>query len=645
MLVGLLIRHYKIYENAYFIPLTESLDTSLNVFIGNNGVGKSSVLEALDSFFNGKYWNVNNKGNKKDSYISPIFLIKKDEIKNTDALDLLSDFFWNVKLEDKTHNSNKQLVNGFFPLRDNLKEKYSPDDYYFFTIGTSYQKQSEAHIPYFYNHIKDDLGEQFVFELSKIKQTVIDIHNYIYIPIESTIKDILALEAREAQALMGKSMTDEIDNILTEKVFQPLPPYRTKITVLDVINNKLECFMNNINDKMEAIDGRYSYNKEGKGKKNLTPIDVRDIIVKTYFTIRTLKKDKKEIEELSSGEQRVALIDLAYTFLSSDDHKTSNTILAIDEPEASMHTSLCFEQFKRLSDLANKFGLQVITTTHWYGLLPMCQKGTLHHISNTKKIEIKSFKLSNIYEQRREFPDDVELKSVFDLISSILSLMKSKKSNWLICEGADDAMYLGYFLKDKIDNLTILPVGGCGNVAKIYNYLYAPMVEKVEKGLVNGKIYCLVDTDKEQGVFNLPTQTQNLSLVIRRLQRQNDLVHLVRPGQSGFYEKTEFEDCLAPDCFFDTISTVIDDYAPDEIQELFNEFEFDSKIPYSDINYRESCFKPTSMKGHEVKNELTEYLQSSSVKYKIASIYTKEDDHELDWINQIIEHFNGKNKA
>ena len=472
MLVGLFVRHYKIYENAYFIPLTESVDTGLNVFIGNNGVGKSSVLEALDSFFNGAYWNINKKGNKNDCYICPIFLINKKDIEKVNHLESLSKFFWNVNVEDKTHNARKQLTNGFFPLRDSLLEKYSPDEYYFFTIGTSYQKQYEAHIPYFYNQIEDELGSVLTVDiLTKIKQQIIDTYNYIYIPIESTIKNILAIEAKEAQALMGKNITNEIDNILTEKAFKQSTSNRKKRSVLDVINNKLENFMTNINNKMGEIDGRYSYNKEGKGKKNLTPIDVREIIVKTYFSIRTLKKDKKEIEELSSGEQRVALIDLAYTFLSSDEHKTSNTILAIDEPEASMHTSLCFDQFKRLAELANKFGLQVITTTHWYGLLPMCQKGTLHHLSGSSPIEIKSFQLSNIFEQRRNFPDDVELKSVFDLISSILSVMKSDKTNWIICEGADDAMYLKYFLKNRIQNLTILPVGGCGNVTKIYNYL------------------------------------------------------------------------------------------------------------------------------------------------------------------------------
>ena len=217
MLVGIFLRHYKIYENAYFIPLTESFEDSFNVFIGNNGVGKSSVLEALDSFFNGKSWNINNNANKNDSYISPIFIINKSDIQSTISLQEISNYFWNVSVEERTFNSNKQLTNGFFPLRDKLKLKYDEKDYYLFTIGTQYNKLGEAYIPFFQNHIVDKIPESI---LSKIKNFIIDYHNYIYIPIESSVKNILAIEANEAQALIGKKITEEIDSILTKKVFK-----------------------------------------------------------------------------------------------------------------------------------------------------------------------------------------------------------------------------------------------------------------------------------------------------------------------------------------------------------------------------------------------------------------------------------------
>jgi predicted ATPase len=636
MLVGLFLRHYKIYENAYFIPLTESFEDSFNVFIGNNGVGKSSVLEALDSFFNGKNWNINNNANKNDSYISPIFLIKKSDINPLPSLQELSDYFWNVSIDDRNFNSNKQLTNGYFPLRNKLKLKYDEDDYYLFTIGTIYNKLGDAYFPFFQNHITEKFQPT---ALTKLKNSIIEHHNYIYIPIESSIKDILAIEANEAQALIGKKITEEIDKILTKKVFSK-NTNRKSYSVLDIINSQLDSFMVDINMKMEEIDGRYSYNKEGKVKKNLTPMDVRDIIVKAYFSIRTLKKDKKEINELSSGEQRVALIDMAYAFLSSNKEMSSSTILAIDEPEASMHTSLCFEQFKRLSDLAFLFGHQVITTTHWYGLLPMCQKGMLHHISNAKTVKIKSFSLSNLFEKRREFPDDVEFKSVFDLISSILSIMKNKETNWLICEGSDDAIYFNYFLKDKVKNIIILPVGGCGNVTKIYNYLYGPMSENSEKNMINGKVVCLIDTDDQQSVHSLPSETQSKSLFIRRLQKKDNTIILSKTTQGGMYKKTEIEDCLAPDCFYDSVERVITKHAPTEIKKLFLQFKFNSSTQYSNINDSELRFiEPTTIDAHKNTKDILKFIQSYDIKYKIAQEYVLEDSHDLPWIIELVKLF------
>ena len=79
--------------------------------------------------------------------------------------------------------------------------------------------------------------------------------------------------------------------------------------------------------------------------------------------------------------------------------------------------------------------------------------------------------------------------------------------------------------------------------------------------------------------------------------RKNNLVTLVKPEQAGFYERTEIEDCLAHDCFYDTISSFINNHAPDKIQALFKECEFNPSSEYSGINYNDSCFKPIAVEG------------------------------------------------
>ncbi|WP_419722663.1 AAA family ATPase [Sphingobacterium multivorum] len=57
MIIGLSLRHFKSYNNVNYIPITIHRQNKMSMFVGNNGVGKSSILEAFDTFFNGAYWN------------------------------------------------------------------------------------------------------------------------------------------------------------------------------------------------------------------------------------------------------------------------------------------------------------------------------------------------------------------------------------------------------------------------------------------------------------------------------------------------------------------------------------------------------------------------------------------------------------
>jgi len=61
MITALFLRHFKIYKGITFIPISEGYGFSS--FIGENGVGKSSILEALDYVINKKNnsdWPINN---------------------------------------------------------------------------------------------------------------------------------------------------------------------------------------------------------------------------------------------------------------------------------------------------------------------------------------------------------------------------------------------------------------------------------------------------------------------------------------------------------------------------------------------------------------------------------------------------------
>jgi AAA15 family ATPase/GTPase len=117
MIISIFIKNFKIYKGINFIPISEG--ENFSSLIGENGVGKSSVLEALDFSLNGKNgneWPVNNEA-KNDGglkgtnapYLTPVFLIKKsslkqgkkDEIEFFEKAEKLSNYLWHTKQKTK----------------------------------------------------------------------------------------------------------------------------------------------------------------------------------------------------------------------------------------------------------------------------------------------------------------------------------------------------------------------------------------------------------------------------------------------------------------------------------------------------------------------------------------------------------------
>ena len=78
MILGVLLRNFKTYKNITFIPISNG--DKFCGLIGKNGIGKSSILEAFDFYFNDKEFklNINNIGApNEECYVVPIFLIDK----------------------------------------------------------------------------------------------------------------------------------------------------------------------------------------------------------------------------------------------------------------------------------------------------------------------------------------------------------------------------------------------------------------------------------------------------------------------------------------------------------------------------------------------------------------------------------------
>ena len=643
MIIGIFQRHYKIYKGASFIPLHSEKPNSFTTFIGNNGSGKSSILESLDYFFNNREFNINNSSVKSEAFVAPLILLSEDQLKlfnssNQELIKEVSNFLWNININK---DNNFRNYRKFFDYRDNqighLKEKF-----FLFTIAKEYNNGQK----YFFTFtnrilsiIKQNKGRNFnKNDHSKLLADLNKSFSYIYIPVETSIEDFLKLEETGMQNLIDKKITTKIDHILTNKQIKDSSSRRKKISLLDIINNNLQKYIDEVEEKIKKIDNSYSFQMEQRKKQQLTANDLRDQIIHSFISRRKLKRNGKPIKNLSAGERKQALVNVAYSLIQGNDHREKNIILAIDEPESSLHISNCFDQFDRIEQISKSKNCQVVLTTHWYGSLPIINDGSLVHLDmNEKKHPIfKLFSFKNYFEERKNHPDDVNLKSFYDLTSSLVSSMRHHDTNWLIVEGSSDLNYLKRNLNK--DNIKILPVGGCSVVKKLYDFLYIPLSQHKEGKNLNSKVLCLTDTDEDKSyeLINKPVNN-NENIICKRIHHKNNQIDLVYDNDNYKRNPTEIENALYSKDFFEALNKV---YLSKEGDDLNNYFSVEDKS-HSMIRGDHSfiTFKGNAKDQLKEKNKIIEFINNNKI--NISNEYAQlENVTQVQWMKEINDYFN-----
>lgn len=629
MILEVILRHYKTYNNKNTIPVTKH--SRFITYIGDNGVGKSSIFEALDSLFNKKDWNINLKAlsgggltNRNEPFVSCVFAIEKTKIdKNFDAI---------AKAID-------EIIRKEF-----AKYEHTYNDCYLLQVGKMYyaNKQPEFYFGTKDTEIKNEINNisnnnadttdgrteaKLNRKINQFCEHILNLYSYVYIPVEMDINDFSYLVNNEMQKLTGKNIRDEIEKIIENK----------KVTD---INNKLKALVENISSKLV----HYSYDFKSKGKHTISMDSLVSKIIEEYFALRILKKGSTEVFKLSSGEKRKALVELSKSLLKSQEDFQNYLILVVDEPEASLNLTKCFFQFEDLYELSQlKFNIQVIIATHWYGHLPIIKDGEIHFLSHDKidKIKFDSFSYSDYVEKskKHQLPEHVTLKSTNDLVQSIIATLRNEDNpySWLICEGSSDKKYLEYFLSEEIKNhnLRILPVGGIGDVIKIYKYLMLPLEEK---NSIHGKIFCLVDTDTEIHKYQNIPKTDLKKLKIMRLENCNTFkkTHLIEANNViNNLNPTVIENSLDKNVFIQTIKELVVDEK--NILEILAD-----KANITDDNNSFFCF--ANMRPND-REQINSFIATQKVKFaeKYIEIARRQNlSIELNWINHIKKFFNGE---
>ncbi len=534
MILGVIIRNFKGYESPTYIPVSNG--EQFCGLVGRNGIGKSSVLEALDFFFNNKPFQPNihcNSDDEKSQYVVPIFIVEKVEFeKNIEeeslrkSVDDFSNCIWDLQQAETIHSPtyNAHYLDLLTSISQNLSGlqlHISRETHWLLPIGEYANRQTSI-------GILNDVIFLDAFDVSKpksikteksrnkaisqiedslgvIKEELKRSYQFIYIPKDVEAERLVQFETEEIQALLGENL---------EKIIEEAIPKELILT----ISGKLKDF---IDELSSAIDG-YTFKVPGSKQSNIHAGKIYALIARSFFSVRELHKQNGDgrdlaLKSLSSGEKQQALIALISSIITKyREDQTRHVILALDEPESSLDIGACYDQFEILYQTSRKCR-QLLFTSHWYGFIPAIPKGSVTNIipqgdESSKRqgfvfnietyredIKLIGYNYSRI--NKKVFPIDIILKGSNDFTQAIFhSVCATTSYNWLICEGSTDKLYLGHYLQELVRDykLRIIPVASAKEVKNIYNrlaVLFEEFTESAFKGELKGKVFLLTDTD------------------------------------------------------------------------------------------------------------------------------------------------------
>ena len=635
MIIGMFVRGYKAFNNLTYIPITKS--EPFAAYIGDNGVGKSSALEALDWYFNERHSN-RSEANKKqgsstlqyDALVAPIFLvtdadlggysennrrlikaISKIAVEGTGkepASKQFSTHLNEIDLDSKhllvlTKYFSKNFENIVFPLRALNVSLYENRN----TLDLEDKDFTSGNI----HGLKG---------LPKLREAISNKTSYIYLPVEG--------QGSHFQNLQSKAFLDLADVELERVISAAIQSDNTDIA--QQISEDLDIFLNAINKLIKPY--QYTNLHRNRFTKRL----LTEKILESYFSTKTLhQKAPRSVpfEYFSSGEKCQAILSLTRSLLSNNSSSKS-IIIAIDEPEASLHFTRVFDQFECLVSLQAK--AQILATTHWYGFLPIIQSGFVHSMNRVNgDLFIETFDLTDHRQEVRDLvtdmagksPLDTFLKAHSELIHAIVaSVCLDDPIKWIICEGMTDKEYLKCFLHAyyETENTKIVAVAGAKNVLRIFRSLH-PILEDIGDR-VAGRVFCLIDTDDILPPRGSIPDSIPKKLYLKRLCNSpvDGFETQLLDTTSSTTGKTEIEDVLPVEPYKRVIKTLA------------------SEIGLSEVSWREDA--PNSGQALDIKasekEKLANYLTNckGEGKVKFLKRYTNEfmkTPSEVEWVGKL----------
>jgi hypothetical protein len=492
-------------NNAFKIEF----DPDLNIIIGENGSGKSTVLEAMNLVFTrALFKRTTNKYNDNPTYImyGKQTTVEVDNNYSNRTLGLRLQPNWNsekeqqnvrisITLDDIDRDNIDHIVNNHSHIEKILNSystikvpkfsaldrdvnvdiniifqhtKYEADATYEVIYDNSVPEHVQFYLEYYHaineaidihnqentNDIIEPLGSTFSMLSAFRDYSNFDYQTSLYTgsdPLDNTLKNA---KNRLVPSSINERPSGEpaIFNFIKLKLGEKhlrLIQEGKNIDDATVAINSLP-LITNINEKLKLLNLKLS----------IKPTNIRTWSYEFRFQDTKNNRELGDINNLSAGQKSI----LHLIFEAYGQGELKGGLIIIDEPEIHLHYQFQSEYLKILEELADKQGIQCILVTHSEGF-----------ISNKTIEHVKRFSLDEERNSVVCVPNIRECqKKLVEILNNTQAARVLFLDRVLLVEGQDDEYFFRAVIKklhpDLSQNITVYGVRGKDSISSFKSF-------------------------------------------------------------------------------------------------------------------------------------------------------------------------------